>query len=364
MASTNDLYPIDCPFCKIAQAYPAEASPIPHSPDPDLISPQAHVILSTPHVMAFLDILPMAPGHILVTTRDHYQKVSDLYNPKVGADWVSQQIASKSRQDSRAIGEWLPLVSRALCKVTGIEDWNIVQNNGERAAQVVPHVHFHLIPRYQEGRRPTASKGNVDFDQMKSWRMFGRGTREELDDDEAKEMSANLRAALREEVREEQNERAKLWKATTILCAHITEDLASLLSGLDVELLSSILQVFGIHARVCIKVNDARFKEAMWIMTSLVSLILGLTKSSRARSAVADVQTGFNTDFPNLLRDHNLADAFMSQPPSQDGQSADAYGPSVNYYNGSGPSSDMQRLEKPFEQFPGFGWLDSTAADV
>jgi hypothetical protein len=40
--------------------------------------------------------------------------------------------------------------------------------------------------------------------------MFGRGTREELDDDEAKEMSANLRAALREEVREEQKERAKL----------------------------------------------------------------------------------------------------------------------------------------------------------
>ena len=88
--------------------------------------------------MAFLDILPMAPGHILVTTRDHYQKVSDLYNPKVSADWLSQQVAIKSRQDSRAIGEWLPLVSRALCKVTGIEDWNIVQNNGERAAQVVP----------------------------------------------------------------------------------------------------------------------------------------------------------------------------------------------------------------------------------
>lgn len=210
MASTNELYPIDCPFCKIAQAYPPEASPIPHNPDPDLISPQAHVILSTPYVMAFLDILPMAPGHILLTTRDHYQKVSDLYNPKVGADWASQQTASKSRQDSRAIGEWLPLVSRALCKVTGIEDWNIVQNNGERAAQVVPHVHFHLIPRYQEGRRDLAGKGKVDFDRMKSWRMFGRGTREELDDDEAKEMSANLRAALREEVREEQKERAKL----------------------------------------------------------------------------------------------------------------------------------------------------------
>lgn len=210
MTSPDDFYPIDCPFCKIANAYPAEPSPIPHNPDPELISPQAHIILSTPHVMAFLDILPMAPGHILLTTRDHYQKVSDLYNPTASADWVSQRTAAKSREDSKAIGEWLPLVSRALCKTTGIEDWNIVQNNGERAAQVVPHIHFHLIPRYQEGRAEIGGKGRVDFNSVKSWRMFGRGTREELDDDEAKEMAANLRDALRREVKAEEKERAKL----------------------------------------------------------------------------------------------------------------------------------------------------------
>lgn len=134
MPSTHDYYPVDCPFCNIANAYPAETSPVPRNPDPDLVSPQAHVILSTPHVMAFLDILPMAPGHILLTTRDHYKTVADLYNPETGADWASQRHASKSREDSRAIGEWLPLVSRALQKSTGIEDWNIVQNNGERAA--------------------------------------------------------------------------------------------------------------------------------------------------------------------------------------------------------------------------------------
>jgi diadenosine tetraphosphate (Ap4A) HIT family hydrolase len=210
MPSTHDYYPVDCPFCNIANAYPAETSPVPRNPDPDLVSPQAHVILSTPHVMAFLDILPMAPGHILLTTRDHYKTVADLYNPETGADWASQRHASKSREDSRAIGEWLPLISRILCRVTKIEDWNIVQNNGERAAQVVPHVHFHFIPRYQEGRRDTASNGKVDFEKMKSWRMFGRGTREELDDDEAKDMAAKLRDALRAEIKEEDSVRAKL----------------------------------------------------------------------------------------------------------------------------------------------------------
>ena len=107
------------------------------------------------------------------------------------------------------MGEWLPIVSRALCKATGIEDWNVVQNNGERAAQVVPHLHFHLIPRYQEGRREVGSKGKVDVGMLKSWRMFGRGTREELDDDEGAELATMLREALREELGEAKKEAAR-----------------------------------------------------------------------------------------------------------------------------------------------------------
>jgi len=150
----------------------------------------------------------------------------------------------------------------------------------------------------------------------------------------------------------------------SILCAHITEEPASLLSGLDVELLSSTLQVFGAHAKVCAKQNDARFKEVMWIMASLVSLLSGLTKNTRAKSAVLDVQTGFNTVFSNLHKDHNLADGFMDQPSSRDRQSADVYGPGVNYNSGGGPSSGTQPLEKPFEEFFGFEWLDTTAAEV
>ena len=91
--------------------------------------------------------------------------------------------------------------TRSLGKVTGIEDWNVVQNNGERAAQVVPHVHFHLIPRYQEGRRELAGRGKVpDPGMWKSWRMFGRGAREELDDEEGVEMAAELREAIKQEV--------------------------------------------------------------------------------------------------------------------------------------------------------------------
>ncbi|KAM3419131.1 hypothetical protein BST61_g5079 [Cercospora zeina] len=200
MSTIDELYPIPCAFCRISNAYPNEtATNVPLSPDPERVDPQCHLILSTPLVLAFLDIMPISPGHILLTTRKHYRTLGDLY-PASNETWSSRREAEEARDTSRALGEWLPIVSRALCKVTGIEDWNVVQNNGERAAQVVPHIHFHLIPRYQEGREETQRNGRTDWGTLKSWKMFGRGSREDLDDDEGKELAKKLRDAIREEV--------------------------------------------------------------------------------------------------------------------------------------------------------------------
>lgn len=61
---------------------------------------------------------------------------------------------------------------------------------GVRAAQVVPHVHFHIIPR----------PANVPELKNKSWTMFGRGQREELDDDEGEKLASELRHELRKEL--------------------------------------------------------------------------------------------------------------------------------------------------------------------
>lgn len=55
---------------------------------------------------------------------------------------------------------------------------------------MVPHVHFHIIPR------PAA----VPQLKNKSWTMFGRGQREELDDDEGEELAKELRDELRKEL--------------------------------------------------------------------------------------------------------------------------------------------------------------------
>jgi len=65
-----------------------------------------------------------------------------------------------------------------------------VQNNGIRAAQVVPHVHFHIIPR----------PSHVPELKARSWTMFGRGQREDLDDEEAASLAESIREALRREV--------------------------------------------------------------------------------------------------------------------------------------------------------------------
>jgi len=65
--------------------------------------------------MAFLDIMPMTAGHVLVIPRVHREKLGDL----VGHEGAS-------------LGQWLPIVSRAVMKALGRAggDWNVVQNNG------------------------------------------------------------------------------------------------------------------------------------------------------------------------------------------------------------------------------------------
>ncbi|KAI1549832.1 hypothetical protein PtrCC142_002878 [Pyrenophora tritici-repentis] len=85
---------------------------------------------------------------------------------------------------------WLPLLARTVAKVTGVTDYNIVQNNGARAAQVVPHVHFHIIPRPE----------TMPEIKNKSWTMFGRGQRDDLDDEDGSKMAGEMRKVLREEV--------------------------------------------------------------------------------------------------------------------------------------------------------------------
>ena len=67
---------------------------------------------------------------------------------RVGVRHLARIVADDD--SAAAIGRVLPRVCRAVCKVTGATDYNILQNNGVRAHQAVEHVHFHVIPKTAE----------------------------------------------------------------------------------------------------------------------------------------------------------------------------------------------------------------------
>ncbi|GAP91771.1 putative HIT domain-containing protein [Rosellinia necatrix] len=176
-----------CPFCGIAAAYapfPARRPPAAGSAavDPGRVAPApaSYVVLSTRRVVAFLDIMPLSRGHLLLCPRRHRAKLSDV-----------------TPREAARLGAWLRVLSRALARATGVHDWNVVQNNGAAAAQVVAHVHYHLIPRPE-----IRASGRL----RESFTMFGRGRREDLDDDDAALLAARLRADIAAVLLEEEEE--------------------------------------------------------------------------------------------------------------------------------------------------------------
>lgn len=93
-----------------------------------------HKVYEDEHVFAFLDINPVSQGHTLVI-------------PKEPAETLDQL----SDESAAAIGRVLPRLCRAVLKATGAKNYNILQNNGASAHQAVFHVHFHIIPKEDDG---------------------------------------------------------------------------------------------------------------------------------------------------------------------------------------------------------------------
>lgn len=83
--------------------------------------------------IAFLDIQPVNPGHLLVVPREHYETLQDI-PAHVGTHLY--QVAAKL----------IPVVLTA----SGATDMNIVVNSGVSAGQNVMHYHIHLIPRVKD----------------------------------------------------------------------------------------------------------------------------------------------------------------------------------------------------------------------
>jgi len=93
-----------------------------------------HRVYEDDRVLAFLDVNPIARGHTLVI-------------PKEPAETLDQL----SDDSAAAIGRVLPRIARAVLAATNTTTFNVLQNNGAAAHQAVLHVHFHLIPKHDDG---------------------------------------------------------------------------------------------------------------------------------------------------------------------------------------------------------------------
>ena len=81
--------------------------------------------------VAFLDKYPVDVGHSLIIPRKHHEKITDM-NP----------------EDVGKIFSLTPKIAKAILDATGADAFSLGQNNGRAAKQIVPHVHIHIIPRY------------------------------------------------------------------------------------------------------------------------------------------------------------------------------------------------------------------------
>jgi histidine triad (HIT) family protein len=93
-----------------------------------------HRVYEDEQVLAFLDVNPIARGHTLVIPKE----------ARVTLDQLSDESAA-------AIGRVLPRIARAVLAATGARAYNVLQNNGAQAHQAVMHVHFHIIPKWDDG---------------------------------------------------------------------------------------------------------------------------------------------------------------------------------------------------------------------
>src|SRR5437867_11425180 len=84
-------------------------------------------------LLAFMDIQPINPGHILIAPKEHVELIADL------SDAVTERIFITAKKINRTI-------RKSGLKVEGI---NYFLADGEAAGQEVFHTHLHIFPRYK-----------------------------------------------------------------------------------------------------------------------------------------------------------------------------------------------------------------------
>tara|TARA_B110001454_G_scaffold24743_1_gene24261 strand:+ start:45 stop:452 length:408 start_codon:yes stop_codon:yes gene_type:complete len=119
-----------------------------------------HIVYDDEDHIAFLDRYPIDDGHTLIIPKKHYEQITDMNSEDVGK-----------------IFSLVPKIAKAVLIGSGADAFSLAQNNGKAAKQIIPHVHIHIIPRYN-------NKGTV-------W------TKRQIPTDEVlSKLAVNIRAVL------------------------------------------------------------------------------------------------------------------------------------------------------------------------
>jgi histidine triad (HIT) family protein len=92
--------------------------------------------------LVLMDKYPINPGHALVMPTKHYETLLQMPPPEVGR-----------------LYSLVPTIAKAIISTVKADGFNVGQNNGIAANQIVPHVHVHIVPRFHDdspdGRWPS-----------------------------------------------------------------------------------------------------------------------------------------------------------------------------------------------------------------
>lgn len=127
--ATESIVATDCIFCRIVRGEIPSVK-----------------LYEDSEVLAFMDISPIVKGHALVIPKAHYDPLTALPPALLGRVMAAvQRIAAAQTTALMADGV------------------NLFQANGAAAGQVVPHVHVHVIPRFNnDGHRWNWTSGRYD----------------------------------------------------------------------------------------------------------------------------------------------------------------------------------------------------------
>jgi diadenosine tetraphosphate (Ap4A) HIT family hydrolase len=93
---------------------------------------EASLVYADDVVIAFMDVAPINPGHVLVVPREHAPRLADL----------NEDCGTQVWRTAHRLAKALP---RSGLRVDGV---NLLLADGAAAFQEVSHVHLHVLPRY------------------------------------------------------------------------------------------------------------------------------------------------------------------------------------------------------------------------